>query len=348
MIRDLAAGSQNTEIAPALMAAGQAANAAAAAGVFSDYQARKSKNTLGRQRGDLALFADFLRSVGVSADPGALGSDPAAWAGITWGLVAAFQRWQLTRGYAVESVNVRVSTVKVYAKLAFKAGTLPAAEYAMIGAVESYAHKEVKRIDDLRAEMDHPTRKGAKKSQAVSLSPGQAAALKDQPDTPQGRRDALIMCLLLDHGLRVGELAGLLVSDLDLSTRRGELRFYRQKVDKTQTHRLTEDTQRAALAYLAQDAPAVGSLWRGSRKGGAGLTTQGLTARAITKRVRHLGTLVGAVGLSAHDCRHYWATQAARAGTALDRLQDAGGWSSLAMPGRYIEAARIANEGVRL
>ncbi len=29
-------------------------------------------------------------------------------------------------------------------------------------------------------------------------------------------------------------------------------------------------------------------------------------------------------------------------------LQDAGGWASLAMPGRYIEAAKIANQGVRL
>ena len=30
------------------------------------------------------------------------------------------------------------------------------------------------------------------------------------------------------------------------------------------------------------------------------------------------------------------------------RAQDAGGWSSPAMPLRYVEAAKIANEGVRL
>jgi len=29
-------------------------------------------------------------------------------------------------------------------------------------------------------------------------------------------------------------------------------------------------------------------------------------------------------------------------------LKDAGGWNSPAMPLRYIEAAKIANEGVRL
>ena len=58
--------------------------------------------------------------------------------------------------------------------------------------------------------------------------------------------------------------------------------------------------------------------------------------------------MIGIEGLSAHDCRHYWATQAARNGTPIDRLQDAGGWSSVAMPMRYIEKAKIANDGVKL
>ena len=63
-----------------------------------------------------------------------------------------------------------------------------------------------------------------------------------------------------------------------------------------------------------------------------------------------VGSRLGATveGLSAHDLRHTWATLAARNGTPLERLQDAGGWNSLAMPSRYVEAARIANEGVRL
>jgi site-specific recombinase XerD len=45
----------------------------------------------------------------------------------------------------------------------------------------------------------------------VKLERDQVAALKTQPDTPQGRRDALLMCLLLDHGLRVGEVAILVI-----------------------------------------------------------------------------------------------------------------------------------------
>ena len=85
---------------------------------------------------------------------------------------------------------------------------------------------------------------------------------------------------------------------------------------------------------------------RGSVRGGQ-LAGDVMSVRGITKRVRILGERVGLRGLSAHDCRHYWATQAAK-DTPLDRLQDAGGWSSYAMPLRYIESAMIANQGVQL
>jgi len=58
------------------------------------------------------------------------------------------------------------------------------------------------------------TRIGRKKGDWVSLGPDQIKALKAQPDTPQGRRDSLIICLLADLGLRCGELAGLTVGDI--------------------------------------------------------------------------------------------------------------------------------------
>ena len=256
---------------------------------------------------------------------GDLATDPDAWHGVTWGLVAGFLRWQLQQGYAVASANVRLSTVKTYARLAFKAGVLKADQYALIRAVEGYSRKEAQHINGRREEAEIPTRKGPKKAQPVSLTPAQARRLKAQPDTPQGRRDALLMVLLLDHGLRVGEVARLTVGDIDLEA--GELTFYRPKVDKTQTHRLSQAAQDAAQAYLEQDAPVIGPLFRGSVKGGK--LTGGMSARAITKRVRYLGRKIGVEGLSAHDCRHFWATQAARHGTPIERLKDAGGWASL-------------------
>src|SRR5689334_9637181 len=117
-----------------LALAGQAANRAAARDTFSDYRSRKAKNTTRRQDADLQLFADYLESAGVPV--GDFATDPAAWQGITWGLVEGFIRWQLLNGYAVDSVNVRLSTVKQYAQLALKAGALPVSEYAMIRTVK--------------------------------------------------------------------------------------------------------------------------------------------------------------------------------------------------------------------
>lgn len=140
----------------------------------------------------------------------------------------------------------------------------------------------------------------------VPLTPQQAAALKTQPDTPQGRRDALLMCLLLDHGLRVGEVASLRVENIDLEA--GLLRFFRPKVGKTQTHRLSPDTLHllrrcSALNDLPSEPQA--PLLRASLKDGS-LGKAGMTTRAITQRVRFLGEQLGITGLSAHDCRHYW------------------------------------------
>ena len=329
---------QEAELARA-DALGQAANRAAARHAFDDYMSRRAANTVRRQAADLARFADFLATVGM--DAGDLQNDPAAWRTITWGLVETFVKWMLTEGDAVGSVNVRLSTVKTYARLAVKAGALKETDYAMIRMVAGYRQSEAKRIDEQRTQ----TRRGSKKADPVTITPAQARMLKAQPDdTPQGRRDALLMGLLLSLGLRVGEVAGLMIEGFDL--RAGTVRVYRPKVDKIQTHDLIAGTWDAARAYILQDCPKSGRLMRGSVRGGQ-LASDVMSERGITKRVRVLGERVGLQGLSAHDCRHYWATQAAK-DTPLDRLQDAGGWSSYAMPLRYIETAKIANEGVRL
>ncbi len=340
----------------ALAMAGQVANRYAARSVFIDYLSRKADNTIRRQAADLARFAEYLNRVGhevgirlgqdmvefaqaVAGFHDGHAPDADAWQSITWGLVEGFRNWMVAEGDAVGSINVRLSTVKAYAKLAAKAGVLSAEEHALIRTVAGYSHKEGHRVDERR----DTVRRGTKKADAVHISTEHAEQLKAQPDTPQGRRDAVLMCLLLDHGLRVGEVTRLQMSDFDLKA--GEMRFYRPKVDKQQTHKLSADTLRALHAWMdSGDAPAVGPLLRGSRKGGD-LTDAGMSERAITARVKVLGAAVGLDGLSAHDCRHYWATYWAKKVDVL-RLQEAGGWSSMAMPRRYVEESKVANEGM--
>ena len=56
------------------------------------------------------------------------------------------------------------------------------------------------------------------------------------------------MCLLLDHGLRVGEIAILKRNQIVLRSRL--LAFYRPKVEEPQIDRLTNDTYEAARTFL--------------------------------------------------------------------------------------------------
>jgi len=322
-----------------MIQAGQTANRIAADHVFEDYRARKAANTIRRHDNDLARLAEFLAGAGLPA--GDLAGDPEAWRGITWGIVEAFRNWMLDQGDAINSINARLSTAKAYAKLAAKAGAISDQDHALIRTVNGYSQAEGKRINERRPQ----ARRGTKKAAAVRISDDQARALKDQPDTPQGRRDTLLMCLLLDQGLRAGEAAALTVGDLDLKA--GTLDLYRAKVNLQQRHKLTADALRAARAYFdAGDAPlpADAPLLRASVKSGQ-LTDAGMTERSITRRVKVLGEQVGIDGLSAHDCRHYWATYWAGKVNPF-QLKQAGGWSSMATVDRYVEASVIANEGM--
>lgn len=356
--------SQDNAITPlngysALEIAGHVADEYARRGAFADYLSRKSENTRKAQAAALTRFADYLAVIGtygkavdlhkkmagfaraVALYPDGPDLDPEAWRGVTFGLVEGFRNWQVQEGDAIASLNLRLSVVKAYAKLAMKAGVISNKAHGLIRTVSGYSPKEARRINERRG----VTRRGNKKAKSVQITPEQARALKHQPDTPQGRRDALLMALLLDHGLRVGEIAGLTVGDLDLKA--GEIRFYRPKVDKVQTHKLTADTLRAARAWFdSGDAPIMAGdkVLRGSRKGGA-LTGPGMSERAINNRVRALGEAAGVEGLSPHDCRHYWATTWARKVDPF-RLKEAGGWSSIATVDRYVEASKIANEGM--
>lgn len=336
-----------TDLAPAEQMAVVAtiADHYAAVGVFADYASRKAPQTLRAQRFDLTAFADYLAAAGVTVAPTALQSSGEAWRGVTWGIVKGFVEWQLQQGHAVASINRRLSTVKVYAKMAAQAKVISADDLALIRTVAGYTGKEAKRVNERR----DVTRVGRKKADHVSLTDDQADALKAQPPaTPQGRRDAVLMTLLLDHGLRAGEVAALTVADVDLSN--GVLRFYRPKVDKTQNNKLSPAALVALRAYFANgDAPALGQLLRGSRKGGK-LGRDGMSETAVSERVRTLGKALGINGLSAHDCRHYWATYWGNRVEKLPKgvftLQEAGGWNSLSMPRRYVDAAVVANEGM--
>lgn len=340
-----------TDAQTRLQQAGAAANKAAAQHSFADYQERVAKNTKQNQRRDLVKFTEYLAAASLSLDPEVLLSDPSAWTDMTWGIVKGFVDWQRQQGCAIASINRRLSTVKRYCTLAHQARFLADEEYIHIKGVQGYGFKAGERVDE-----DRPvTRVGDKKAQPTIIDDDQAETLKRQPDTLQGRRDALLMCLLIDHGLRVGEVAILQVEHFDM--RRRLLTFKRPKVSKIQKHRLTSDTFYAATAYLFGGGPSSGSLWYCTNKQGDiireapsrwGMRPAHFSVRAMQARIEYLGlTQLGIEKLSPHDLRHYWTTAAFEAGTDIKTVQEAGGWNSPAMPIRYAKSNEIANERMK-
>jgi len=336
----------NPETAANVAAAGFAANQVASSSIFADYHMRKAKSTLRRQKAGLDVFSNFLAAINIENAPSGeeLQNHPKAWQGVTWGLIEAFKRWMLQQNYAVGTVNIRLSTIRTYVGLASKAGVIPQLEAQQIASVKGYSRNEAVNLDSHREKTRRPK---AKKAHHVTITYEQAQQLKRHPDTPQGRRDRLLMCLLLDHGLRVSEVSDLTVKDV--ANNGIYMTFYRKKVKKSQRHKLTSDTLEARDRYYSSgDAPDEfdAPLLRSSLKDGT-LDSNGMTTRAITKRVRVLGKAVGLHNLSAHDCRHYWATYLSRSGTDGYVLREAGGWLSTSIPARYIEDAKVANEGVK-
>lgn len=355
-------------IASPVISVGELANRYAASTAFQTYRQKRSTNTLRRQSADMALFCSFLNEIHYRDTPGAYLRPVSgqvlslactlfvlqveaylntldAWEDITHGLVKAFVQWQLQRGYAIGSVNVRTSTIRRYAKLAGSA--LPAGELALLSTVETISYKEGRHIDEKRT----VSRVGSKKASPVCLSSDQVDRLKQgQPDTKQGARDTLLICLGFDHALRVGEIENLTLDCLNLDT--GTLTFYREKVGITQTHQLTADTYKAAYRYMKWCKPDDLAL-NPTRKLIMGGNNKGeifgsMTARNMSERIRVLcKRQLGVEQVSMHDGRHYCATVLAAGGTDTKSLQDIGGWSTPVMAIKYINAGAIANQGAK-
>lgn len=328
---------------------GKIANERAAQHVFEDYRAKLAPSTVKQHQLRIRLLEDYLTYTGHGGQAVELLDSPEAWKDMTWGLVRGFGRWMLKHGYAVGTVNGALDTVRKHCRLAWQSGFIEDREWLLIKSVEGYGRaKTADNINEHRLEAGTPIRReGSKKAETTIIDDEQARLLKNQhPDTPLGRRDRLLMCLLLDLGIRASEVSGISVEDIDLKYRR--IRVYRKKVGKRQVLKMTEAIYQALVPYLENDAFESGPLLRNGHKGGT-LTTPGMSPIRLTERVRTLGRrILGIDRLSAHDCRHYWTTTAFNHETPIDVVTEAGGWSGPEMPMKYKNASFIANKGVRL
>ena len=162
-------------------------------------------------------------------------------------------------------------------------------------------------------------------------------------------RDRLILDVLLDSGLRPGELCGLRVEDVHTTKRPAFLDVRRSRADtdtpKDREERSTHVGSRVArllTAWIEKGRPDTHrrEVFLSSRRDKRGLH-QPLSVNALQGIFERASDAVG-VKVTPQMCRHTWATRCANAGVPPTQLMQAGGWSSLEMVRRYYRTDRDA------
>ncbi|HLZ61260.1 MAG TPA: tyrosine-type recombinase/integrase [Ktedonosporobacter sp.] len=355
-----------------LQRAGTAADRAFRPHIFADYQIKKSEATRQAQQNDLKLFSHYLAACGLQRSPEDLYSDPNAWRGMNYALLEGFRAWLYyeqpehkngeQHGFTVRSVKRRMSSVRMYSKLAYKSGVISLEEYDRIKLVETDSYGDGVNIDKRRQQMHITPYMVERKNAKTVVKRPQATRLK-KTTTPIERsrahdqllveRDELLMCLLIEHGLRVSEIVNLNEESIDLEE--GTMLVKRSKTYSQNTLKLMPGTYVAALHYLpllrdyathllhqeSEEAERGHPLFYGYE--GARITRFG-----IYDRVRELGNLAGIQQLSPHILRNYWVQDAFRSGNSLDKIQQYGGWKSAIMPLYYAQQHRPLMEDFKV
>jgi hypothetical protein len=184
---------------------GQKADEAARQNLFTEALAYKAPNTIAAYTANMATFCnEYLPAARLERDVDAMMTDPSQWAFLTYGIVKGFREWLLGQGYALTTVQHKLSTVKFYARLAAEAGAIAQNTADMIAAVKGPpAGKQGKRLNEKRQDAGVPTRLSSKKRDTLTLTPMEIhKMLSEHPDTPQGRRDRIMVCQGLEHAMR--------------------------------------------------------------------------------------------------------------------------------------------------
>jgi integrase/recombinase XerC len=169
------------------------------------------------------------------------------------------------------------------------------------------------------------------------LTEGEAAALVESPAraTPLALRDRAFLELLYASGLRVSELTGLDLGDVDLP--QGLVRV----LGKGRKERVVPFGQAAAAAlrrYLAEGRPALGCGRQPRRAGALFLNRRGgrLTGRSVARRIEGWTLAAGLPRhVHPHVLRHCFATHLLGNGADLRGIQELLGHASLSTTQRY-------------
>ncbi|HEX2057185.1 MAG TPA: tyrosine recombinase XerC [Actinomycetota bacterium] len=256
-----------------------------------------SPHTLAAYRRDLGQFAEWAARGGVTALEE-----------LDRPLLRRFVAFLGARGLARRSIRRKVSALR-----------------SLLAWAVTNELIEASPAEDLALpKLDRPLPKALKQSDA--------AALCDLPpdDDPRGQRDRAALELLYGSGLRVSELCGLDVDDVDLAERRVRVTGKGRKQRRVP---ISEPARAAIRTYVRDGRP---TLVRPDAPAGARhalfLNTRGgrLGPRSVRSMLARYLSAKGAAPVGPHALRHSFATHLLDGGADLRAVQELLGHESLA------------------
>src|SRR6266704_2617297 len=175
---------------------GLVADQASRTDAFAEYHAEQSDNTRDAQLDALKCFSTYLAAAHIQRQAEDLYHDAEAWRGMSAGLLKGFRKWLLEQGFAIGTLNQRLSILRQYCRLANTAGTIPDEVLELVLAVKGYGGKTGRNLDSDRARRSVPTRKSTKKVAPTPVSKAQALRLKTEttrPKLPRRRTHDLLL-----------------------------------------------------------------------------------------------------------------------------------------------------------
>ncbi len=149
-------------------------------------------------------------------------------------------------------------------------------------------------------------------------------------------RDRAIFMLMLRCGLRVAEVAGLVLGDIDL--RRSKILVQNGKGGKDRVVYLSQDAYETLVVYLkTRPSKKVKKVFLAEKSPFRG---QPLSVRGIQKRLESYARKAR-VNISSHQLRHTMATQLLNADAELVTIQDLLGHSRITTTQRYCRVSNL-------
>lgn len=280
--------------------------------------------------------------------------------------IEIYRAWLISKGQRINSINTKLFRLKVFFRVIESFGIKKVQDISyeiFMRFMETMKDHVAYRINILRAVKDfaacpqikeicilyvpeiHTTREGELPS---FFTEEESSRILDcvNRNTSDGKKDYLILILVLHYGIRISDILSLKTTDLDWKMMK--IGFYQKKTDKYLSLPITVSVKWAVLDYLMNSRYNKASfdlLFIKSKAPHTPYTNNSVMHAMITKYIKmaHINTTGRHHGM--HSLRHSAASRMINSGVSLPMVSETLGHSSMEVTQNYL---KISMEQLRL